>query len=1053
MVFSSFSMMFANEVDNIEPAIGIEAQGNRLSSGEDYSFVVMEDGTMWAWGYPTHDNLFWWPSGQSPTKMMHDVVAVSSADATAMAIRSDGSLWGWGANAAKQVDHGWMDWLDRPLMMLEDVVAVSTSNYLTMAIKSDGSLWGWGIIWNGQHGYHGDVDPRIPVWIMDGVIDVYVVDNYAMVIKSDGSLWGWGDNASWQSSDSSAIPVHIMDDVADVSASSGHIMVIRTDGSLWGWGNNESGQLGDGTTTRRINPIHIMNDVASVSTNTAVQWIWSGFEIISIELGSHTMAIKTDGSLWGWGDNANWQLGDGTAIERHNPTWIMNNVVEVSTSSRKTTAICSNYQLWGWGFGYVPDVWNGNLPQIIPHPVHNSAIEIQGTVGEHYYAWLGNYMLSIAWLSSWDIIDGELPPGLYLDYHGGIFGIPTTAGSFKVTFQKEGYFTSTYLTAFFSIDPPFGHNIHISAPNVTAQAGEYIDITFSLNDVHGLGWHEGLSIISLDIFFDDWFMQRTGDIVQGNVFDGAIVQPPIGANPFRVNLGMANVLDVTHATGDLITVRFKVNEHVWTGMTSSIWANVVGAHRLENFTVVPVDVSSSIGGITIVEVVTHPITILNGGAGAFVNPNPAEAGQIINIYAGDGSRGHVFAGWEVISPSNLHITHTDSPTESATWFVMPDEPAIIRATWEIPITARVYLVGQDADMRRGQNVFVYAGLSENQGLSSLSLSLNYDPAVFEKIEIMPMTQTVMQLPVHPPLNANPFLMNFNLQNPLGVTIETGTLALIQFRVLDDAPLGHTYIGIEATSAFRMEGFTPIPVGVETTIGEVYIHDSVLLGDLNNDGVVDSVDLMLLRLYLAGHNVPINREAADVNVDGVIDIVDEILLSMYLAGHPIILGPQRSLAQRGFIAAEHQQAEMTYTISGFMALDNTSEAFGRSIATASYVDVIINLDNNQGISTLSLDLGYDASVLQRVSINPSDIMQMPVKPPTNAHPFTMNFNSDNPLDIITDTGNLVTVRFRVLDSAALETTHITVNVNGAYRIENFAPVVGIVDLVIETVVQP
>jgi alpha-tubulin suppressor-like RCC1 family protein len=64
-------------------------------------------------------------------------------------------------------------------------------------------------------------------------------------------------------------------------------------------GSNNYGQLGDGTTTDRVVPVKVGSDKK-----------WS-----QIEAGhSHYLAIKSDGTLWGWGNNSDSQLGfEGTA--------------------------------------------------------------------------------------------------------------------------------------------------------------------------------------------------------------------------------------------------------------------------------------------------------------------------------------------------------------------------------------------------------------------------------------------------------------------------------------------------------------------------------------------------------------------------------------------------------------------------------------------------------------------------------------------------------------------------------------------------------------------
>ncbi|MDR7857378.1 stalk domain-containing protein [Tissierella sp.] len=64
---------------------------------------------------------------------------------------------------------------------------------------------------------------------------------------------------------------------------------------------------------------------------------------------THTMAIKNDGSLWGWGDNSKGAIGDSTTINRHSPVKVMDNVSKVATGLNFTMAIKDDGTLWGWG--------------------------------------------------------------------------------------------------------------------------------------------------------------------------------------------------------------------------------------------------------------------------------------------------------------------------------------------------------------------------------------------------------------------------------------------------------------------------------------------------------------------------------------------------------------------------------------------------------------------------------------------------------------------------------------------------------------------------------
>ena len=260
------------------------------------------------------------------------------------ALFSDGNLWGWGWNFHGQLGDGTTIDRHRPIWIMDDVIYVSGGGNHTVVIKTDGSLWAWG---RNQHGQLGDgtTENRLyPVHIMDDVIAVSAGAGHTVAIRTDGSLWSWGLNYHGEVGDGTTedrlYPVHIMDDVEAVFTGMGHTMAITNGGSLWGWGLNIEGQIGNGTTENRLYPVHIMDDVVYVSGGQC-----------------HTMAIRTDGSLWGWGgggvevgaEHNFGQIGDGEKITRHNPVWVMGDVIHVSAGAGHTMAITANGSLWGWG--------------------------------------------------------------------------------------------------------------------------------------------------------------------------------------------------------------------------------------------------------------------------------------------------------------------------------------------------------------------------------------------------------------------------------------------------------------------------------------------------------------------------------------------------------------------------------------------------------------------------------------------------------------------------------------------------------------------------------
>jgi len=142
---------------------------------------------------------------------------------------------------------------------------------------------------------------------------------------------------------------------------------IRLDGTLWTWGANSYGQNG-----RNQSPSAKSSSPTQVGTDTTWKNIALGYE-------GCVKAIKTDGTLWSWGYNANGQLGlntqgPGASTAKSSPTQVPGtNWSTVSCDNQGVMATKTDGTLWMWGKNEKGNLGQNNLTN------YSSPVQIPGT--------------------------------------------------------------------------------------------------------------------------------------------------------------------------------------------------------------------------------------------------------------------------------------------------------------------------------------------------------------------------------------------------------------------------------------------------------------------------------------------------------------------------------------------------------------------------------------------------------------------------------------------------------------------------------------------------
>jgi len=381
-------------VDTTDNSVVINTNGEIYTAGDDVLFISR--------------NI----AKSSPIQLDNDTnwKIISSGANHNLGIKNNNTLWTWGSNLSENsVKTGQLG--TRGTSTINDTRAlispvqigtlanwsdISAGNYFSLAVKTDGTLWAWGLGTGGQLGLRDLISRSSPVQVgtLANWSKVSAGLLHAHAIKTDGTLWGWGTNTTYpaigdgtSTSKSSPVQIGTLNNWSIIADGyySGH--AIKTVGTLWAWGGNPQGNLGDDTIVDRNSPVQIgtktnWNDIAAsgyslyaIDANGSM-YSWGQYStgnlgnfylkthfdqsisnLSSVKddnasiVGSHTIAITTDGSLWSWGLNTSGQLGDGTSTTQYEPIRIgtLTNWTNAYPGRSHTVAIKTDGTMWSWG--------------------------------------------------------------------------------------------------------------------------------------------------------------------------------------------------------------------------------------------------------------------------------------------------------------------------------------------------------------------------------------------------------------------------------------------------------------------------------------------------------------------------------------------------------------------------------------------------------------------------------------------------------------------------------------------------------------------------------
>jgi len=343
------------------------ATGTGPASAASNSVTPVAAGALYAWGYGNFGNLGLGntTSYSSPKQVgsLTTWIRIAGGKYFSAGVKNDGTLYMWGSNAYGQLGLGNTTVYSSP----KQVGALTNWSYIacghnfyTMGVKTNGTLWAWGLNSSGFLGLNNTTSYSSPMQVGSLTTWKYATagNGATLAVKTDGTLWAWGSGyygplgLGNETDYSSPKQVGALTSWLFVSCVYSSTIAVQSNGTLWTWGQNRRGTLGLNDSVNRSSPVQI-GSLTNWSTNVdAIR-----------QKGNAGGAIKTDGTLWMWGDGSYGNLGLGNQTTYSSPMQVgaLTNWLSITGSYQQfTAAIKTDGTLWSWGYNYYGQLGLGN---------------------------------------------------------------------------------------------------------------------------------------------------------------------------------------------------------------------------------------------------------------------------------------------------------------------------------------------------------------------------------------------------------------------------------------------------------------------------------------------------------------------------------------------------------------------------------------------------------------------------------------------------------------------------------------------------------------------